>query len=409
MQAVNRNQLFLASRIALIVTAMTFAFRAALEGVWGTEFNLTKEQVGWVFSPAFWGFTLAMIFGGPLCDVIGMKKLVGLAFIGHVAGVIIYLVAKDATMLFIGTLFIGIGNGMVEAACNPLVTALYPNDKTTMLNRFHVWFPGGIVIGGLIAYLAINRMNLDWRILVSVLFIPAIIYGVMFYKLAFPKTERVEKGISTKDMFAACVNPLFLVMLACMFLTAATELGTNQWINALLSNAGVSAILILVLINGIMAVGRSFAGPVVHRLNPNGMLILSALFAGIGLILLSKTTGVATIGAAVVFAIGICFFWPTMLGFVSEYVPKSGALGLSLMGGAGMFSTSLIIPMMGKWFDQNKADALSRGLETVQAEHVAGSETLMKVAIMPAILLVVFILIYLVKRKHYNEQKMAHA
>ena len=409
MQAVNRDQLFLASRIALIVTAMTFAFRAALEGVWGTEFNLTKEQVGWVFSPAFWGFTLAMIFGGPLCDIIGMKKLVGLAFIGHIAGVIIYLMAKDATMLFIGTLCIGIGNGMVEAACNPLVVALYPNNKTTMLNRFHVWFPGGIVIGGLIAYLAINQMNLDWRILVSVLFLPAIIYGVMFFKLQFPKTERVEKGVSTKDMFAACVNPLFLVMLACMFLTAATELGTNQWINALLSNAGVSAILILVMINGIMAVGRSFAGPVVHRLNPNGMLIFSALFAGIGLILLSKTTGYATIGAAVVFAIGICFFWPTMLGFVSEYVPKSGALGLSLMGGAGMFSTSLIIPMMGKWFDENKADALSKGLETVQAEQAAGSETLMKVAIMPAILVVVFILIYLARRKHYNEQKVAHS
>jgi MFS family permease len=409
MQAVNRNQLFLASRIALIVTAMTFAFRAALEGVWGTEFNLTKEQVGWVFSPAFWGFTLAMIFGGPLCDVLGMKKLVGLAFIGHIAGVIVYLVAKDATTLFIGTLCIGIGNGMVEAACNPLVVALYPNNKTTMLNKFHVWFPGGIVIGGLIAYLAINQMHLDWRILVSILFLPAIIYGVMFFKLQFPQTERVEKGISTKEMFAACVNPLFLVMLACMFLTAATELGTNQWINALLSNAGVSAILILVLINGIMAVGRSFAGPVVHRLNPNGMLIFSAFFAGIGLILLSKTTGIATIGAAVVFAVGICFFWPTMLGFVSEYVPKSGALGLSLMGGAGMFSTSLIIPMMGKWFDDNKAEALNRGLDAVQADHAAGSETLMKVAIMPAILVVVFILIYLVKKKHYNEQKMAHA
>ena len=86
MQAVNKNQLFLASSIALIVTAITFAYRAALEGTWGTEFNLTKEQIGWIFSPAFWGFTLAMIFGGPLCDVLGMKKLVGLAFIGHIAG-----------------------------------------------------------------------------------------------------------------------------------------------------------------------------------------------------------------------------------------------------------------------------------------------------------------------------------
>ena len=409
MQVVNRNQLFLASCIALITTAMTFAFRAALEGVWGTEYNLTKEQVGWVFSPAFWGFTLAMIFGGPLCDVIGMKRLVGLAFIGHVAGVVIYLIAKDATMLFIGTLCIGIGNGMVEAACNPLVVSLYPNDKTTMLNRFHVWFPGGIVIGGLVAYFLVTKLGLDWRILVSVLILPAIIYGAMFFRLQFPKTERVEKGVSTKEMFMACLNPLFLIMLACMFLTAATELGTNQWINALLDNAGISAILILVMINGIMALGRSFAGPVVHRINPNGMLIFSAFFAAIGLLLLSQTSGYASIAAAVVFAIGICFFWPTMLGFVSEYVPKSGALGLSLMGGAGMFSTSLIIPMMGKWYDDNKAAALSQGLSEVQANHAAGSDTLMKVAIMPVILLVVFIIIYVVRRNVYKQQKPAHA
>src|SRR5690349_15040474 len=172
MQAVNHKQLFLASRIALIVTSMTFAFRASLEGIWGTEFNLTAEQIGWIFAPAFYGFTLAMIFGGPLCDVLGMKSLTGLAFISQAAGIIIYLVAKDATMLFIGTVCIGIGNGMVEAACNPLTVTLYPNDKTTMLNRFHVWFPGGIVIGGLLSYLILNILHMDWRILIATLFIP---------------------------------------------------------------------------------------------------------------------------------------------------------------------------------------------------------------------------------------------
>src|SRR5215216_2435100 len=139
MQAVNRKQLFLASCIALTFTSLTFAFRASLEGVWGEEFSMNNEKVGWVFSPAFWGFTLAMIIGGPLCDVLGMKKLAGFAFIGHLAGAVIYIFAKDPKTLFIGTLCIGIGNGMVEAACNPLIVALYPDNKTTMLNRLHVW------------------------------------------------------------------------------------------------------------------------------------------------------------------------------------------------------------------------------------------------------------------------------
>jgi len=402
MNTINRKQLFLASRIALVVTAMTFAFRASLEGVWSTQFLLSKEQLGWIFSPAFWGFTLAMIFGGPLCDIIGMKRLLGFAFTGHVAGIVMYLVAKDATMLFIGTVCIGVGNGMVEAACNPLTVTLFPENKTTMLNRFHVWFPGGIVIGGLLSYIMIEQMHLDWRILIATLFIPAIIYGYLFLKLQFPQTERVTSGVSTQKMFSSCLKPLFIIMVVCMLMTGATELGTNTWIVALLQGANVSGILILVFINGLMALGRSFAGPVVHRLNPNGMLIFSSLFAGIGLILLSMVSGPAAFAAAFVFAIGVCFFWPTMLGFVSEYLPDTGALGLSIMGGAGMFSTSLIVPIMGHWYDSFKATAISSGATSAAADAVAGSNTFLKVAIMPAILLVVFTLIYFSRKNFYK-------
>lgn len=408
MQAIDRNKLFVASCLALIFTSLTFALRASLEGVWGAEFKLNKEQIGWVFSPAFWGFTLAMVIGGPLCDILGMKRLVGFAFIGHIAGAVIYIFAKDATMLFVGTLFIGIGNGMVEAACNPLVVSLYPNNKTTMLNRFHVWFPGGNVIGGLLAYIVLTKLNLDWRILLIPLFIAVVIYGFLFFKLKFPQTERVTQGVSTAEMFKACLNPLFLILLASMFLTAATELGTTTWILALLGGSGVSGILILVFIFGIMALGRFFAGSVVHRINANGMLIFSALFSGIGLILMSKTSGYAAFGAAAVFAIGICFFWPTMLGFVSESLPKTGALGLSLMGGAGMFSVSLILPVMGKWMDSAKATAIANGVDSLKAEAIAGSETFVKVAIMPAILLVIFTIIYFVRKNKPAEVAIIH-
>jgi MFS family permease len=406
-QTIHRDKLFLASRIALIFTAMTFAFRASLENVWGPAFSLDKEQLGWIFGPAFWGFTLAMIVGGPLCDVLGMKRLLVFAFIGHIAGVIIYLVAKDPTMLFVGTVCIGIGNGMVEAACNPLTVTLYPDNKTTMLNRFHVWFPGGIVIGGLVSYLLLDILKVNWHVMIAILFIPAVIYGFLFFGLKFPQTERVTKGVSTGKMFASCLNPLFLVMLACMFLTAATELGTNQWLPGFLENAGVSGILVLVLINGVMALGRAFAGPVVHRLNPNGMLIFSALFAGIGLILLSKASGNAAFGAAFVFAVGICFFWPTMLGFVSEYLPNTGALGLSLMGGGGMLSVAFILPVMGRWFEDFKQTAVNAGVSASEANNIASSNTFMKVAIMPAIVLVIFILIYISRRKFYAEHKAA--
>jgi MFS family permease len=158
-----------------------------------------------------------------------------------------------------------------------------------------------------------------------------------------------------------------------------------------------------------MALGRSFAGPLVHRFNPNGMLIMSSLLACIGLFLLSISSGYAAFGAAFVFAAGICFFWPTMLGFVSEYLPNTGALGLSLMGGAGMFSTSLIIPVMGRWYDNFKTAAISAGNTPAQADAIAGSNTFMKVAIMPAILVVVFIVIYVARKKSYAAHKQVAA
>jgi len=156
---------------------------------------------------------------------------------------------------------------------------------------------------------------MGWHALIFVLFIPAIIYAIMFWSLDFPQTERVTTGVSTKDMFLSCLSPLFLVMLACMFLTAATELGTNQWLGALLQGAGVSGILVLVFIQGVMAVGRAFAGPVVHRVNPNGMLIISSILAAVGLLMLSKASGYGAFGAALVFAAGICFFLAYDAGF----------------------------------------------------------------------------------------------
>lgn len=388
--------------MALIVTAMSFALRGAAAGAWASEFHLTNEQVGWINSTAFWGFTLAMVFGGPLCDALGMGRIAALAFVGHAAGILLTIFAWDFWSLYIGTLLFGIANGSVEAACNPLIATLYPNDKTTKLNHFHVWFPGGIVIGGLLAY-ALGAAGLGWKIQFATMLIPLAAYGFLFFGQAFPRTERVQQGVSTGAMFRACLNPVFLLMVGCMLLTAATELGPGQWIPNILSNAGVSGILVLVWITGLMAVGRQFAGVFVHQLSPLGMLCLSAALSALGLYAMSHTSGVMLFGAATIFALGVCFFWPTMLGFVSENFPRTGALGLAIMGGAGMLSVSFVLPIMGRIYDQGIAARLPAGTEPAQApmaiQAAAGLDTLGQVAALPAILFVVFLVLFLTRRK----------
>jgi MFS family permease len=416
---IKRSQLFYASCVALVVTALTFATRAGMIEPWIQEFGLNATEVGWIVGTAFWGFTLAMVFGGPLVDVVGMNRILIFAFVGHVIGILLTIVATGFWSLYISTLFIGISNGMVEAACNPLIATLYPDAKTKRLNQFHVWFPGGIVIGGLAVYF-LNAIGYGWRIHMALMLLPTLLYGFMFLKLKFPKTERVLAGVSAKDMYKSVVSPLFIFMACCMLLTAMTELGTNQWIAALLENVGVPAILLLVWVSGIMAAGRQVAGPIVHRLSPSGVLLTSAILAGLGLVLLSYSSGLMSFAAAAVFALGITYFWPTMLGFVAENVPRSGALGLAIMGGIGFLGGAIAQPVLGSIFDLQTSLALpdSHTLESLRvavkgspeaeilatAKLIGGKNALRYVAIVPMILTIAFGYLFYTRHKRKAEK-----
>jgi MFS family permease len=439
MEKVNTKRLFIASCLALLVTAITFAIRAKIEGVFTDDYGLSKEQVGRAFGPAFWGFAVAMFVGGYFIDIVKTKTIVWMAFGMHLVGIILLLFAKDMTSLFIANVFIGLGNGSVEAACNPLVATIFPEKKTKMLNRFHVWFPGGIVIGSILASLVMDSFNLPWQVLVSLLFIPLAIYGFLFLGQPIPETERVSTGVTYKEMmrnvgapFTITIAVILMIMVAtvpsftvnfesvvpyivigvialfiiiegrvvnkitlifpfiffCMLLTASTELGTTQWINALLETNGIPPMIILAVVTGIMAVGRYFAGGLIHRLNPTGVLLGSSIIAFAGLLLLSISNGpVITLLSAAVFAVGVCYFWPTMIGVASEYVPKSGALGMSILGGAGFVATSMVLPIMGK------------SIET------AGPQiTLRNMSILPLILIVAFIILYIIIKNRKTKE-----
>jgi len=386
----------------------------------GARFNLDAGQLATIAATAFWGFPLAVIIGGMVVDIIGMKKLLVAAFMFHLVGIILTITATGYWSLFISTLCIGIANGTVEAACNPLVATIYPENKTTKLNHFHLWFPGGIVIGTLLVY-GLNNLLGDayWvsQLEIGLMILPTLLYGFLFSKLELPVTERVSSGVSSGEMYKALLNPLFLIMIILMFGTAITELFTGQWIDVLLKNVTDNAILLLTIETGVMVVGRAFAGPVVHKFSPTGVLLMSSVFAALGLYMLGHSTGNMLFVGAVVFGIGVCYFWPTMLGFVSENLPKTGAVGMNLMGGAGMFAVSLYMIFMGGYYDRLLADKLPAGAnlqaysgtnataEMVtalgEAKKAAGPEIINVTLIIPIILAVVFtgLFFYMKSRK----------
>jgi len=346
------RKLFRSSCIALIATAMCFGVRADIMDALTSQFSLSRAQTGWIAGAAFWGFTVAMFAGGPICDVFGMKRLIVCGFCGHVLGILLTACAGSFWVLYAGTLSIGMANGIIEAALNPLTATLYAERKTERLNALHVWFPGGIVLGGLMSF-ALTYLGSGWRVKTALLLGPVLIYGLMFRGLRLPPTERVQSSVPTRDMYLEALRPGFLVLLLCILLTAATELGPNQWIPSLLSRTTrLPGILVLVWITGLMAVGRRFAGRMVKWMAPTMLLLLCALLSAVGLAALGTAAkGWQVFAAATVYALGVCYLWPTMYGITSERHPVGGAFLLAIIGGAGMLSDAFIVPLIGHWYD----------------------------------------------------------
>ena len=410
----NKPMLFWASCLALLVTSLSFGIRAGIMEDLMMQFQLSGTQMGLITGTAFWGFPLAIIVGGMIVDIVGMKRLMVLAFILHLLGIVLTIFSTGFTSLFISTLFIGIANGTVEAVGNPLVATIYPDQKTTKLNHFHLWFPAGIVIGTLISFV-FGGLGWGWQWQMAAMIPPTLIYGWMIWKLDFPVTERVSSGISTREMYKSILSPLFIFMFICMLGTAVTELFTNQWVGVLLQNVTDNAILVLALVVTVQTICRAFAEPVFRNTSPSGLLLVSAIVSTLGRYLLSTMTGTSIFIAAIVFGIGVAYFWPTMLGFVSENIPESGAVGINLLGGAGSLAVSFFMFLMGGYYDKLIGSALPQGailevyrsaeegtleaMTYLDAQLSAGPQVIRATIIIPLILTVAFLFLYLYMRK----------
>jgi MFS family permease len=261
------RRLFLGSCISLIATAMSFAIRGDIMGDFEAQLGLSKTELGWISGAAFWGFGFSILFGGALCDLLGVGRLLKAAAVGHIAGVLLTVIARDFVALFAATVIIGIANGLVEAAINPLIPILYPDQKTSKLIALHAWFPGGIVLGGVLAF-ALTQWGMGWRFKMLLILIPAVIYAVMFLGQPFPVTERQAR----RGVLRTLGRPLFIVLFLSMWLTAATELGPGQWVsnifNDVMQSTAKTGVLVLVWINGIAWALRQFGAPLARRFTP---------------------------------------------------------------------------------------------------------------------------------------------
>ena len=374
--AVNRTRLFNGLRLGLLPTAFSFVLVSNILGQLKTEFILSNTQVGYIGGAALWGMAVSLLTIGPFLERIGFKTGTKMALCGHLCGVTLFLAAAPFAgqpfafwILFLGAIGFGAGNGMIEVVGNPMVVALFPQRKTTKLNNFHAFYSGGMVLGGLLGWSlsqigAIGSLNVGhWTFQIAIIYIPIAIYGFMLLPVTFPKSESAASGISIGEMVRyTLAEPLLWGLIVLKMFTLSLEMGPNRWIPDVLQAAGVHGMLVLVWISGLMTVLRLFAGPFVERFSPTGMLFGASVLTGCGLLMFSfiESGLLPLLLAGTVFACGVAFLFPTMVGLMSERFPRAGSLGIVVMIGLGFFAAGASNGIMGAIAD----DYLPEGLNT---------------------------------------------
>lgn len=411
---VNRKAIYWISVLALFTAALANSIRAGAAGAMKASLldpidaAHSGEMIGTVLGNSFLGFALSLLVISPLLDRIGAKKVILFASACFIIGPALVLASAGAggsvyTVLNLAMIIWGFGWGATEASINPLATTLYPDDKTGKLNALHAWWPGGIIVGGLLSVLFFRQLNIEWQVLVALPIIPGVILGLWAMRHRFPQTSSTAAGVTFGEMMAEPFKrPSFWVFFAIMFLTASAELAPGAWVDVTLTETvGFSGILVLVYVSAIMFVMRHFAGALDHRFSDMGLLWFTTVPAAIGLYLLSTATSAATaLIAATFWAFGVCFMWPTMLAAVARRFPKSGPWGIGLVGFAGAMAIRFVLPQLGAIYDAAKLEkaggaealaALQPGTPEMHGVLAFAAETSFQtVAIIPVVLFFVF-------------------
>lgn len=350
----NRSRLFLASFINLVAAGIGFSIRASILDEWAGAFGFTKSELGAITGMGLVGFGVTIIGFSTIADRLGYRFLMRLGFTLHASSALITWLATPLFAAFgksaayyalnIGVFTFALGNGTSEAVINPLTATLYPERKTHYLNVLHAGWPGGLVVGALLA--AAMKGNTSWEVQLGMFLLPTIAYGALMLTQTFPPSETHAAGVTFSDMLKSAMAPLFFVLIGLHALVGYVELGTDSWVSqitgAILADPKLGLYL-FVYTSLLMFALRFVAGPIVHRISSLGLLATSAVIGALGLLWLSSAqTGLACVAAATVYGIGKTFLWPTMLGVASERFPRTGSLGMGLLGGIGMISAGLL-------------------------------------------------------------------
>jgi len=212
---------FIGCFIALVTTSFAFISRMYLCDVrFGTDFGIEKGTVGALKGAGVWPFAISIILFSLIIDRIGYRVAMFFSFVCYAIYMGLAALAyneiqsvppeqlKDAQargykLLYWGSVILGLGNGTVEAFINPVVATMFNKAKTKWLNILHAGWPGGLVLGGIITiYMSDYATKGDWRMVIGIIALPAVVYVLLLTFARFPISEREQAGVSYRQMLA---------------------------------------------------------------------------------------------------------------------------------------------------------------------------------------------------------------
>jgi MFS family permease len=416
------GRIFNTALLALFTAGAAVSLRAVTAAHLQTEFLDPIDKLnagtmlGTVLGAAFVGFAITLFLVSPVLAWVGFRRallaaatlmVIGFVIVAH-AGM---LGVSPYTALLVGMVVQGLGWGLVETVINPLVSALYPNDRVGKLGILHAWYPAGVVFGALLGLWADGQGllglwdvgdHVPWRFESLIVGLFAIAFAVIAWMETFPDVAlSTDAPVTPGEMIKATFEkPTIFFWVILMMFTASTEFAPGQWVDVSLSQVvHMRGILLLVYVSGLMFVMRHFAGPLVHRFGNIGLLIFSACLATLGLFALSVAhSPTAALIAATAWGFGVCYFWPTMLATVAERYPRSGTIVFGTMGAAGAASTFVVLPYIGAVSDKAKVVAAASGASPEVVLQQAATASFHTIALIPLCLIAIFIGILIADR-----------
>jgi len=379
-------------------------------------------MVGQILGAVFIGYLIVLFIAALTVDFIGMRRLhvlgIAISFLGVMLACFTNPDMPYAFRMLWSAFFLqGLGWGCIESSLHPLIVSLFPKEKVKRLCFLLGAYSLGMIVGAVVTWCVLDILQLGWKILLLIAFIPMIVALGIIARVKYPPSERVMHAVSYPQMAKnTFTRPMFYTILVLMILTGATE-NLLHFMDIAVSNiTGFHGYWLIGFVQVVHLAIKLCAGPLNRKLGGSaGMMAASCTLACFGLIGLHYATGpVSAMAAAFLFGAGTALFWPTTVASVSERIPAGGTMAMGLVATAGLLSTAIALPLAGSIFDSVKV-AVAGGAEAFEllavnsAEYIAattqGSRAVFKAAaFLPGLAAIAYIFVWLKDRRQHPAQ-----